>query len=263
MFLEGSVRSTRSTSFSGRRATSSRSAARTSSLLASSSNSAGSTEIGCTVTSELWPSRAAVPSAKSHAAPARSLEARRKFSRQRCVWKPITSFASRPSWISRRVRPRQHVPVVGLGPRDVDEVGQQRLRGALAHEPRREVELVVVEEDGCVRLELELLQHCVREALVDPGVALLPGVLEGRVQRGRVGELPQVVLQKPEHRVGDHVVEPVVGRLVVRDQPQAERRPVAGGLLDRGPAALLDDGPVLVGHRAGDPGDVVMRDEAA
>ena len=45
-----------------------------------------------------------------------------------------------------------------LGPGNVDEVGKQRVRRLPADEIRDEVQVVVVEEDGRVRLALELGQ---------------------------------------------------------------------------------------------------------
>ena len=42
---------------------------------------------------------------------------------------------------------RQDVPVVALRPRDVDEVREQRIGADGPHDPRREIEVVVVEED--------------------------------------------------------------------------------------------------------------------
>ena len=155
---------------------------------------------------------------------------------------------------------RQHVPVVGLRPRDVDEVGEQRVGHSFPHDPRREVEVVIVEEDRRLGLGLELLGDRLREAFVDAHVAVRPGVLERDVDRGRVGQLPEVVLQEPEHRVRDDVVEPVVGRLVVRDQAQPHRGVAAEALLDH---ALSCHGAVFVAHRARDPGHVVVRDEPA
>ena len=47
------------------------------------------------------------------------------------------------------------------------------------------------------------------------------------------------------------------------EQPQPERRAVARLLVDRGAAGVDRDGPVLVAHRARDPGHVVVLDEAA
>ena len=120
-----------------------------------------------------------------------------------------------------------------------------------------------MEEDGRVGLAVELGERRVREGPVDGDVALVPGVVEALVDVRRVGEPPEVVLEKPERRVRDDVVEPVVGRRVVRDEPQPVRRAVARDLFDRLSAGLGDDDAVLVGHRARDPRHVVVRDEAA
>src|ERR671931_442049 len=149
MFFEGSVRSTRRISFSGRRSSSSRSAAITSSLWVSSSNSATSTEIGWALTPARRPRYSAVLSRKLQSAPTRSLAERRKLTRQRWAWKPITSFASSPSWI------------------------EQRIGNALADEARHEVEVIVVHEDRRLSVCLELLGDRVGEALVHARVALL------------------------------------------------------------------------------------------
>ncbi len=154
---------------------------------------------------------------------------------------------------------RQDLPVVRLGPRNVDEVGEGRVRGLLPDEPRRQVEVVVVEEHRRVGLRLELFEDSGGKPFIDLDVALLPGVAEPVVDCRRVGELPEVVLEEPQHRVRDHVVEPVVGRLVVGDQPEPERRSVARRLVDR----LTGQSPVLLRDRARDPGHVVVGDKPA
>jgi hypothetical protein len=76
----------------------------------------------------------------------------------------------------------------------VDEVDEQRVGGAFPDEPRREIEVVVVEEDCRLGLGLELLEHGLREVLVHLGVAAVPRVLQGDVDRRLVRELPEVVL---------------------------------------------------------------------
>ena len=154
---------------------------------------------------------------------------------------------------------RQDPPVVGLRPRDVHEVRQHRVGRRLPDEPRREVEVVVVKKNGRVRLGLEFLEHGVGEALVDADVPLLPRVPHGVIDGRRVRELPQVVLEKPEDRICDDVVEPVVLALVVSHQPESKLRAVPRGFLDR----LRGSDAVLVADRTGDPGDVVMRDQPA
>ena len=154
---------------------------------------------------------------------------------------------------------RQDPPVVRLRPGNMDKVRERRVGRLLADDPRCQVEVIVLEENCRVRLCLELLEDCCCEALVDADVPLVPGVLKAVIDRGGVGELPEVVLEKPQHRVRDHVVEPVVGSRVVVDQAQAERRTVSCRLLDR----LLGCDPVLVGDRARDPRHVVVGDQPA
>ena len=94
---------------------------------------------------------------------------------------------------------------------------------------------------------------------VDGLVAVVPGVELLLADVGRVGEVPEVVLDEPEDRVGDHVVEAVVGVGVAADQQHLVVDPVDREL-DR-PAALLGDGDVLVGHRRGDPERLAVGDE--
>ena len=135
-------------------------------------------------------------------------------------------------------------------------------RPALAHHARREVEVVVVEEDRGVGLVLELGQHRVGEALVHRDVALLPRVVEPRIVIGGVHQVPEVVLEEPQRRVRNHVVVPVVRRFVVGDEAQAVGRALARALLDRDALGLRGDRAVLVGHGAGDPGHVVLSQQA-
>src|SRR5437667_6205672 len=42
----------------------------------------------------------------------------------------------------------QHAPEIGLGPRNVDEVDKRSVRLCVSDEPRREAEVIVMEEDG-------------------------------------------------------------------------------------------------------------------
>ena len=156
----------------------------------------------------------------------------------------------------------KHAPEVRLRPGNVHEVGERGIGPRLAHEPRREVEVVVVEDDRRVGLRVQLGEGGLGEGAVDRHVAVLPRVVETWIDVRRVGERPQVVLEEPERRVCDDVVEPVVGGRVVGDEPQPVRRAVAGNLLDGLAAGLVGDRPVLDGDRAGDPGHVVMGDEA-
>ena len=118
----------------------------------------------------------------------------------------------------------QHAPGVGLRPRDVDEVVQEDVGARLADDRRQRVEVVVVDHDDRLVLALDLLDDGSREVLVDDLVAVVEGVDLVLAHVGRVGEIPQVVLDEPQHRVGDDVVEAVVGLGVARRRAARGRR---------------------------------------
>ncbi len=256
------MRSTRRISFSGRPASSFFSSARTASLVASSSNSLGSTEIGCAVTSVRRPACETVPSARSTSAS--------RISLARAEEVPAPAVRVEADDVVREHalvdvppdRAGEDAPGVALRPRDVDEVAQRRVGDPLANEPRREVEVVVVQEERGVGLALELLDRGRGEGPVDGDVPVTPGALQLVVDVRGACQRPEVVLEEPQRRIRDHVVEALVGQLVVGDETQAVARAVARGLVDRSPGLLRHE-PVLVGHRARDPGHLVVRDEAA
>ena len=97
----------------------------------------------------------------------------------------------------------------------------------------RGVEVVVVEHHDPVGVVRQLLVDRLGEGGVGGQVAVLPGVLLLAAQVGRVAEVPEVVLDEPQHRVGDHVVVGVVGVVVdrheaapgVRAQPGSSKLP--------------------------------------
>ncbi len=64
----------------------------------------------------------------------------------------------------------------------------------------------------------DLPEHGVGDVAVDDLVAVVPGVELLLADVRRVGEVPEVVLDEPEDRVGDHVVEAVVGVGVAADE---------------------------------------------
>ncbi len=105
------------------------------------------------------------------------------------------------------------------------------------------------------------LQHRLGDVAVDHRVALVPGVGLLLADVGRVGEVPEVVLDEPQDRVGDHVVEAVVGDGLALDQEH-----VVGDAVelerDRLAVGLAGDGDVLVGHRRGDPERAAVGDQA-
>jgi hypothetical protein len=156
----------------------------------------------------------------------------------------------------------QNAPENRLRPRDVHEVRERGIGPRVPDDARCEVQVVVVEEHRGVGLRLELGKDCLGERLVDGDIAIVPGVMEPRSDVRRVRQRPQIMLQEPQRRVGHDVVEPVVRRRVVRDEPQPIRRAVACDLVDRVTTCLVGDDAVLIRHRARDPRHVVVRDEA-
>ncbi len=157
---------------------------------------------------------------------------------------------------------RQHPPGVRLRPRDVDEVVQEHVRARPAHEVRERVEVVVVDHHDRLAGALELLDDRAREVLVDDVVAELERLDLLAADVRRVRQIPQVVLDEPQHRVGEHVVEAVVG-LRVADH-QAHLVLAAGGRAhrERASAVLARDLRVVLAHRRGDPDRVAVGGEA-
>ena len=128
--------------------------------------------------------------------------------------------------------------------------------------PGQRVQVVVVDHHHRLLDLGDLLQHRPREVLVDGVVAELErlGLVAADVRR--VGEIPQVVLDEPQHRVGDDVVEGVVGVGVGRHQLDPVL--VASGVVTgngRPPwrSAGVD---VLVGHGRRHPGHRAVGGEA-
>ena len=119
----------------------------------------------------------------------------------------------------------QHPPGVGLRPGDVDEVVQEDVRAGFADEVGERVEVVVVDHHDRLGDALELLDDRAGEVLVDDVVAELEGLDLLAADVRRVREIPQVVLDEPQHRVGEDVVEAVVGLGVGDDEPDLELAP--------------------------------------
>ena len=117
---------------------------------------------------------------------------------------------------------REHRPRVRADPRDVREVRDARLGPRRTDERRDEVEVVVLDEDRRVRETVELLDDGRRKRPVCLDVALAPGRAE--VGSGILLQVPQTVLDEPQHGVRDHAVEAPVHLGVVRHQAQRERR---------------------------------------
>ena len=156
----------------------------------------------------------------------------------------------------------QHAPGVGLRPRDVHEVVQEHVRAGAAHEPGQRVEVVVVDHHDRLVDAVDLVDDRVREVLVDDVVAVLEGLdLVAADVRG-VAEVPQVVLDEPQHRVGEDVVEAVVGLGVGGDQAHLVLAAGRRVHRERLAALLLGLLDVALGQRAGDPDRVAVRGQA-
>jgi hypothetical protein len=157
---------------------------------------------------------------------------------------------------------RERVPVIRLGPRDVDEMRRHDLGLRLPHQTRGEIEVVVVEENGRVGLAFEFFERRCGQAFVHWHVALAPGRMQLRPEVRRGPQPPEVVLQEPESRVRQQVVKAVVCSRIVCDEPQPIRGSVRR-LLDGRAVLLRRYRPVLLGHRARDPRHVVMGEQAS
>jgi hypothetical protein len=141
----------------------------------------------------------------------------------------------------------------------VHEVVEEGVGSRLPDQPGGGVEVVVVEHHHRLLLALDRPDHAIGDVVVDDLVALLPGVHLGLADVRRVGEVPEVVLDEPEDRVRDHVVEAVVCGGVRGDHLHVVGDPVH---LDLGrPLALVGDDDVLVGHRRCDPERLAVRDQ--
>ena len=170
----------------------------------------------------------------------------------------MMSFASSPVKISSRMRDGQHPPGVRLRPGDVDEVVQEHVRARSAHQVGQRVEVVVVHHHHRLARALQLLHHRPREVLVDGVVAELERLDLLAADVRRVGEVPQVVLDEPQHRVGEHVVEAVIRLGVAHHQAHLELAARRRAHREGAPAVLARDLRVVLVHRRGDPDRVAV-----
>jgi len=141
---------------------------------------------------------------------------------------------------------RQHAPVVRLRPWDVHEEVQERLGCPRPDARGCRVQVVVVDHHDGIGTRLEGLDHGVGEQVVGHHVALRPRREFLLADVRHVRQIPQVVLDEPQHGVGDHVVVALVdlrlhhheasrrGRARLRDGKRAVR---LGG---DPPVAVLD-----------------------
>ena len=160
------------------------------------------------------------------------------------------------------MRPREHAPGVALRPRDVDEVVQEDVGPGAAHEAGQRVEVVVVDHHHRVVDAVDLLDHGLGEVLVDDVVAVLEGLdLVAPHVRG-VAEVPEVVLDEPQHRVGEDVVEAVVGVGVGGHEAHLVLAPARRLDRERPTARLVGAAHVGVAERTGDPRRVAVGGQA-
>jgi hypothetical protein len=134
----------------------------------------------------------------------------------------------------------------------VDEVLQERVGPLLPDLRRTRVEVVVVEHHERLGVIRDRAQYGLGDVVVHHLIALVPGLDLLLADVRRVREVPQVVLDEPQDRVGDDVVEAVVCERVrlhqqdlVLDAIELDR--------DRLAARLALDLGVLLGHRRRDP----------
>ena len=104
----------------------------------------------------------------------------------------------------------QHAPGVRLAPRDMHEVVEEHIRADAPDQSRQGVQVIVVHHHDGPLESLDLVHHRPREVLVDRVVTELErlGLVAPDVRRIR--EIPQVMLDEPQHRVRGDVVEAVV-----------------------------------------------------
>ena len=146
----------------------------------------------------------------------------------------------------------QHLPVLRGWPRDVYEVLDQRVRHGLSHQARDEVQLVVVHEhQRRFRRRVGQLDDLLRHLQVDLDVAVGPRLVDSVVDDRFVAEVPQVVLDEPQHRVGDHAVIHVV--LLASRRRVVETAGPAGQPDFQALAGALGEPSFRVGARTGDP----------
>ena len=156
----------------------------------------------------------------------------------------------------------QDPPRVGLRPRDVDEVVQEDVGTRAAHERRQRVEVVVVHHHHGLVGALDLLDDRRGQVLVDDVVAVLEGLDLVAPDVRRVGEVPQVVLDEPQHRVREDVVEAVVGLLLGDHEAHLVLAAGRRAHAERPPLLLLGLARVAVGQGAGDPHRVAVGGQA-
>jgi hypothetical protein len=158
---------------------------------------------------------------------------------------------------------RQYPPGVGLGPGNVDEVVQEGVGTSAAHQLGQRVEVVVVDHHDRLLDLRDLLDHGPRQVFVDDVVAELEGLDLVATDVRRVREVPEVVLDEPQHRVREDVVEAVVGVRRGLDEPHQVLAAGRRAHLERAPAVAARGGRVVLAHRRCDPDHLAVGRQSA
>ena len=118
--------------------------------------------------------------------------------------------------------------------------------------------VVVNHHDGLLDVG-DLIDDDAGEILVDDVVAELEGLDLVAANVGRVRQVPQVVLDEPQHRVGEDVVEAVVGVGIGLDEPHEVGAAARRADLERALSVPRGRCRVVLGHRRGDPDHLAVR----
>ena len=98
----------------------------------------------------------------------------------------------------------KHLPVLGGRPRDVHEMRDHRTRELAANQLADHVELVVMDEDERPFGQLVAdLDHPARDLAIDLDIPVCPCAVHAAVDHWFLGQVPQVMLDEPQHRVRD------------------------------------------------------------
>src|SRR5258706_3476454 len=101
----------------------------------------------------------------------------------------------------------KNLPVLRRRPRHVHEVLDHRVWQRLPHQSWNQVQLVVLDHDQRPgRLVARNLDRLLGHQPVDCDVAVGPGLVDAVVDHRLVAEVPEIVLDEPQHGVGKHAV---------------------------------------------------------
>jgi hypothetical protein len=126
---------------------------------------------------------------------------------------------------------------------------QEDVGARTADELRQRVEVVVVDHHDRFDDAVDLVDHGPCEVLVDDVVAELERLDLVAADVRRVRDVPQVVLNEPQHRVGEDAVEALVGVGVRFDEAHEEAVAGRRAHLERAVPIACRGCGVVLGHR--------------